>query len=434
MSLPARSARMRRMQWIAMLLVTGAIALNYVDRSTLAVGNLKIREEFGINATAIGALQSAWSVTYAFCQIPIGFFLDRVGPRYLVGIALVLWSIAQGAGGLAATYVQLLWSRIALGVTECPAFPAAVRVTSDWFHVQDRGKPTGLYNAGGSIGPAIAPPLLTALMLGFGWRTMFITMGVVGVLGALVWFRLYRTPETADLSADDHAYLADNRAGASPVTAGQWARLFRFRTVWALILMAFCTGYATWMYQTWLPGYLEMQQHVSIARTGLLASVPLICSILGSLSGGTISDWLATRGMNLVASRKVPSVIGLLASGLFTALAMTAHSGGEAVFFMSFAMFFLSVGIAAKWTLITAVAPQSYCTSTASIQNFGGYIGGTVSPIATGFVVDETGSFVIALAIGAVITVAGACILLFMLKSPIEAADLDGTTAAVAPG
>jgi MFS family permease len=208
-------------------------------------------------------------------------------------------------------------------------------------------------------------------------------------------------------------------------------RLFRFRTVWALILMAFCTGYATWMYQTWLPAYLEMQQHVSIARTGLLAAVPLLCSILGSWSGGYISDWLAARGMNLVASRKYPSVIGLVASGLFTALAMTAHSGGEAVFFMSFAMFFLSVGIAAKWTLITAVAPQSYCTSTASIQNFGGYIGGTVSPIATGFVVDMTGSFVIALAIGAVITVAGACILLFMLKTPIAAADLEPNVAAV---
>jgi cyanate permease len=74
-------------------------------------------------------------------------------------------------------------------------------------------------------------------------------------------------------------------------------------------------------------------------------------------------------------------------------------------------MFFLSLGIAGKWTLITAVAPQSYRTSLASIQNFGGYIGGTVSPIVTGFVVDTTGSFVIALAIGAAITVLGAAML-----------------------
>jgi MFS family permease len=433
MSASTRSARMIRMQWIAMALITGAIALNYMDRSTLAVGNVKIRAEFGLTATQIGAPQSAWSIMYAVFQIPIGYFLDRSGPRFLVGAALVLWSIAQGAGGLAVSYVQLLWSRIALGITECPAFPAAVRVTSDWFHVKDRGRPTGMYNAGGGIGPAIAPPLLTGIMLAFGWRAMFVTMGVVGVLGAVIWFLLYRSPATADLTPEDRAYLRDNQVSESPVTAGQWFRLFRFRTIWALILVAFCTGYAVWMYQTWLPAYLEMQQHVSIVRTGLLASVPLLCSILGSFAGGHVSDWLVAHGVDLIASRKWPAVVGLLASGLFTGIAMTAHSGGAAVTFMSAAMFFLSLGIAGKWTLITAVAPQSYATSAASIQNFGGYIGGTVSPIATGMVVDATGSFVLALAIGAIVTVMGACILVFMLRSPISVADLEPPTTAPVP-
>ncbi len=145
--------------------------------------------------------------------MPIGYFLDRLGPRWLVGVALILWSLAQAAGGFAVSYVQLLWARVALGAAECPAFPAAVRVTSDWFHVKDRGRPTGLYNSGGSIGPFIAPPLLTGLMLAFGWRVMFITMGVVGVLGALVWFKLYRDPATAELEPQDQAYLADQPCG-----------------------------------------------------------------------------------------------------------------------------------------------------------------------------------------------------------------------------
>jgi MFS family permease len=425
MTVSAISPRMRRMQWIAIGLVTAAIALNYIDRSTLAIGNLKIRQEFGISATAIGALQSAWSITYAFCQVPIGFFLDRLGPRYLVGVALVLWSIAQAAGGFAVSYVQLLWARVALGAAECPAFPAAVRVTSDWFHVKDRGSPTGLYNSGGSIGPFIAPPLLTGLMLAFGWRTMFISMGVAGVLGALVWFKLYRDPAKTELGPQDTAYLAANRAAEGRVEMRNWVRLFRFQSMWGLMLGAFCTGYAVWMYQTWLPAYLEMQQHISIAKTGFLASIPLFCSVLGAWSGGWFTDRLSARGMDLVASRRLPSILGLLTSGAFTVIATTASNGTQAIVFISLAMYFLALGIAGKWTLITAVAPQSYCTSAASIQNFGGYIGGTVSPIATGFVVDTTGSFVIALAIGAVITVAGACILLFMLKSPIEAADLE---------
>jgi MFS family permease len=431
MTVSAISPRMRRMQWIAIGLVTAAIALNYIDRSTLAIGNLKIRQEFGISATAIGALQSAWSITYAFCQVPIGFFLDRLGPRYLVGVALVLWSIAQAAGGFAVSYVQLLWARVALGAAECPAFPAAVRVTSDWFHVKDRGSPTGLYNSGGSIGPFIAPPLLTGLMLAFGWRTMFISMGVAGVLGALVWFKLYRDPAKTELGPQDTAYLAANRAAEGRVEMRNWVRLFRFQSMWGLMLGAFCTGYAVWMYQTWLPAYLEMQQHISIAKTGFLASIPLFCSVLGAWSGGWFTDRLSARGMDLVASRRLPSILGLLTSGAFTVIATTASNGTQAIVFISLAMYFLALGIAGKWTLITAVAPQSYCTSVASIQNFGGYIGGTVSPIVTGFVVDVTGSFVIALAIGAAITVLGAVLLQFLVRSQISSAELEGSQVTV---
>src|ERR1700727_3147852 len=400
-TIPRVSPRMRRMQWVAVGLATRAIALNYIDRSTLAIGNVTIRQEFGINATAIGALQSFWSLTYACFQIPVGFLLDRLVPRYLVGLALVALSAAQAPGGLAGSYTQLMWARIALGATESPAFPGAVRVTSDWFHVKDRGKPTGVYNSGGSIGPAIAPPLLTFLMLGFGWRVMFITMGVAGLLMAVVWLKVYREPAKTELEPLDAAYLAENRAAEAPVELRNWGRLFRFRPMWGLMLGAFCSGYAVWMYQTWLPAYLEMQQHISIAKTGFLASIPLFCSMLGAWSGGWLTDRLARRGMELVASRRLPAILGLVLSGVFTVTATTAGSPTQAIVYISLAMFFLAVGISGKWTLITAVAPQSYCTSGASIQNFGGYIGGTVSPLVTGFVVDVTGAFVIALAMGA---------------------------------
>lgn len=421
---PRPSRRLRSIQWVAVGLITIVIALNYVDRSTLSVGNLLIRKEFGISATAIGALQSGWSLAYAFAQIPIGFMLDRLGPRYLVGGALILWSLAQAAGGLAVGYTQLLWSRIALGVTESPAYPAGVRITSDWFHVRDRGTPTGLYNAGGSIGPAIAPPLLTALMLAFGWRTMFVSMGVVGILGSVIWFALYRSPHNTVLAAEDDAYLAENRAAVTPVRTAQWAKLFAFRTSWAMIVLAFCAGYSIWMYQTWIPAYLEMQQHVSIARTGVLASIPLICAIIGCLVGGWFSDKLCNWGVNLVDSRKLPCVGGLLACGLFTGLTIKATNATEAVILMSFAQFFLSVSVAGKWSLTTATAPQSYCTSIAGLMNFGGYLGGTVSPVVTGYVVDTTGSFVGAFAIGAVMSVIGALALFLMLKEPISSQDL----------
>jgi MFS family permease len=427
------SRRLRRMQWIAIVLVTAAIALNYMDRSTLAIGNVKIREEFGLSATAIGALQSFWALTYGVAQLPSGYLLDRVGPKALVGITMVVWSLFQAAGGIAGTYVQLMLARIGLGATEAPCFPSATRSTSDWFDVKDRGKPSGLYTSGAYIGPTIAPPILTALMLSYSWRVMFIVMGIAGVVAAGFWFLVYRDPKLAQLDAQDEAYLRPNREAKSAVSLREWIALFRFKAMWVLMLGAFCTGYITWMYQTWLPAYLEMQQHISIAKTGLLASVPLICAFFGALSGGWTSDWMHARGMELIKSRRLPLILGLLLSAGFTGLAAIAVTPGQAVTCIACSMFFMQFGITCKWILVTAITPQAYCASAASNQNFAGFLGGTLSPIMTGFIVDQTGSFVLALSIGALITLIGAALFQFFMNTVIEEAALQKYAAAAAP-
>jgi len=419
------SANLRRMQWIAIILVTAAIALNYMDRSTLAIGNLKIRQEFGLSATAIGALGSAWALTYGFAQLPSGYLLDRIGPKILVGITMIVWSLFQAAGGFAVGYFQLMLSRIGLGATEAPCFPSATRAVSDWFDVKDRGTPSGVYTSGAYIGPTLAPPILTGVMLAFDWRVMFIVMGLAGVAASGLWFWIYRDPRAQVLSAQDEEYLRANREAKASVTVREWSSLFRFKAMWALMLGAFCTGYITWMYQTWLPAYLEMQQHISIAKTGFLASVPLICAFFGALCGGWLSDRLVRGGVGMIASRRMPLILGLLASAAFTGLAALTTNAGVAITCIAVSMFFMQFGITCKWILVTAVTPQAYCASAASNQNFAGFLGGTLSPILTGFIVDMTGSFVLALGIGAAVTLVGAALFQFMMTTVIDETELE---------
>jgi MFS family permease len=203
--------------------------------------------------------------------------------------------------------------------------------------------------------------------------------------------------------------------------------------MWVLMLGAFCTGYITWMYQTWLPAYLEMQQHISIAKTGFLASVPLICAFFGALTGGWLSDWLAQRGMELIKSRRLPLIIGLLLSAALTGLAAIAATPGQAVTCIAASMFFMQFGITCKWILVTAVTPQAYCASAASNQNFAGFLGGTCSPILTGFIVDQTGSFVLALGLGALITLIGAGLFQFFMNTVIDEDVLQKYAALPAP-
>jgi MFS family permease len=131
------------------------------------------------------------------------------------------------------------------------------------------------------------------------------------------------------------------------------------------------------------------------------------------------------RGVELVASRRIPLILGLLASALFTGLAAMTSTAALAITCIALAMFFMQFGITCKWILVTAVTPQAYCASAASNQNFAGFLGGTLSPILTGFIVDVTGSFVVALAIGAVITLIGAALFQFMMTSVIDEVELE---------
>lgn len=431
---PPPSGRVRRMQWIALTLLVVTGAINYLDRSTLSVANSAVSQEMGLSKTEMGFLLSVFSFSYAFAQLPVGFLIDRIGPRRLLAAGLFVWSVAQGAAGFVTSYAQFVAARVVLGIGEAPQFPTGAKVVSSWFAPRERGFPTGIYNSASTIGPAIAPPILTALMLAFGWRAMFITMGVAGVVGAILWYILYRNPAEAALSGAEQAALAGpegqpgvpsgtNPAGADtgPVDtsqptdklpASQWARLFGFRETWGMIFGFAGWIYSFWLYLTWLPNYLETERHLSIAQTGWVASIPFALGVAGALFGGALSDRLARSGrLSLIQSRKYPVVGGLVGVALFSLPVGFVGSTSLAVALISLAMFSGNIATVCAWALTTAVAPRNAVGSLGSIQNFGGYLGGSFAPIVTGFVVDRTGSFLYGLVTGAVIAlVAAGCI------------------------
>ena len=182
------------MQITALVLLVLCGVINYLDRSALAVANVLIRQELGLNATSMGVLLSAFLLAYALSQIPVGFLIDRLGPRTLLGCAITLWSIAQAACGFIGSFTQFYFARIGLGIGEFAQFPTGIRVVNNWFHVSKRGLPTGIFNSASFLGTALAPPLLTVIMLAYGWRMMFIIMGVLGFVAAFIWVLFYRDP------------------------------------------------------------------------------------------------------------------------------------------------------------------------------------------------------------------------------------------------
>ena len=419
---------------LAMLVVAGAV--NYIDRATLAVANPLIREEMGLSISQMGYLLSAFLWSYAFSQLPTGAMVDKLGPRRLLTLGLSLWSLAQLLGGLVQSFNQFFAARLLLGIGEAPQFPTGARVVRDWFNPRDRGLATGIFNCASTLGTAIALPLLTFLMLSFGWRATFVIMGVAGLLVALVWFLLYRDPRSVALTAAETAYRTegDPPGQRSEVTFREWKLLFRFRTTWGMILGYFGCIYLTWIYSAWLPGYLEIERHMSVKATGIAAAIPFVCGVVGGVLGGYLADVLVRRGVSPVNSRKYPAAAALLGTSACTLAAAYVTSNILAVAFISASLFLVYVTSTCAWALSSVAAPTNCTASIGAMQNFGGYLGGALAPTVTGLIVQSTGSFVLALVVGAAIGAASAASYLFVVRDPITAAGMDQISEAPALG
>jgi sugar phosphate permease len=413
--------RVRKIQRAALTLLVIGGAINTMDRAALAIANPLIRQDFGLSIAQMGLLLSAFLWAYAFSQLPVGVLIDRFGPRKLLACGLALWSGAQLLCGFVTGMTQFFAARLLLGIGEAPQFPSAGRVVRDWFAVRDRGLATGIFNGSSTLGTGLAAPVLTALMLAFGWRWMFIIMGLLGLIAGAVWYLLYREPSQVALTAEENRYRGEgDQAGEiRQITVREWGGLFRSSTVWGLLVGYFGTIYVQWVFYAWMPGYLEIERHISVAHTGIAAGIPYMFAVVGSLTAGWLVDFLARHGVNPILSRKLPLCAVLLLETACVIATALVPSNTLAIAGLSGAMFFGTAATTYSWALVTVVGPSNCTGSLGSLQNFGGYLGGSLAPVATGLIVQVTGSFVPALFCGAGMALFAAIAYFLLIRGPI---------------
>lgn len=416
-----KTSRIKRIQTVSLILLFTAGIINFLDRGSLSIANAAIRNDLGLSATEFGVLLSAFSLSYGISQLPSGLLLDRFGPRIVLGGGLLFWSVMQAMAGAVNSFSHFIMLRIGLGIGEAPFMPSGVKVVNDWFSARERGLPMGIFNSSTTFGQAFAPPILVALMLAFGWRMMFVIIGVAGVAVALCWVAWYRNRGRFALTREEQQYLDQDTQPSQKtrVSLREWGALFKKRTVWGMILGFSGVNYTGWLYLSWLPGYLQAERGLSLASTGWVAAIPFLFGSIGMLVNGTVADRLARRGFALAKTRKALICFGLVCSAACTLLVVQSTSTAMAVGFISLALFFVHFAGTSAWGLVQVMAPSRMVASVSSIQNFGSFICASFAPIVTGWVVDTTGSFNMALVICSCVTFAGALAYFFIVKDPI---------------
>lgn len=400
-------ATMPRLRWVLIVILLLAAIVNYLDRANLSIANTTIAAEFGFSPTQMGLLLSAFLWPYALANLPAGWLVDKFGPKSMFSWALGLWSGMTFLMAFVNGYSFFYGLRMLLGIAESPFFTSGITLTHRWFSEKERGLPTAIINTGSQIANALAPPILTVLMLSLGWRGMFITISLCGIPLLLAWIKFYRDPnarEDALLHAGQRTVTASpqQRSGAS------WGSLFRHRTTWFMIIGNFSIMFTIWVYLTWLPGYLERSLGFSLKTTGWLASLPFLAGILGVLVGGFISDRLVRRGVRAITSRKVPVVAGAALAGCFVAPIPFVDSTPMAITLLTIGYFFSQMPQGALWALASDIAPKEQVASLGAIQNFGGFLGAAMAPIVTGVILQMTGQFTNVFLLGGGLLIVGA--------------------------
>lgn len=416
----AKPARIRRVQNVTLVLLFIAGIVNFLDRSSLSVAGEAIRGDLGLSATEFGVLLSAFSLSYGFAQLPSGMLLDRFGPRIVLGTGLIFWSLMQALTGMVNSFSHFILLRIGLGIGEAPFMPAGVKSINDWYVQKERGTAVGIFNSSTVLGQAIAPPALVLMQIAWGWRTMFVVIGLAGIVVGLCWYAWYRNRAQFDLQQDERLYLAAPVQARPTLNFSEWLGLFKRRTTWGMILGFSGVNYTGWLYIAWLPGYLQAQQGLSLAKTGWVAAIPFLAAAVGMWVNGIVVDALARRGYDLAKTRKTAIVVGLLLSALGTLLVVQSSSPAQAVAFISMALFCVHFAGTSAWGLVQVLVSEQKVASVAAIQNFGSFVFASFAPVVTGWVVDTTHSFNLALVIAACVTFTGALCYFFIVKDPIH--------------
>ncbi|WP_346831058.1 MFS transporter [Pseudomonas abietaniphila] len=334
-------------RWGMLALVFFATTLNYIDRAALGVMQPILAKQMSWTAMDYANINFWFQVGYAIGFLLQGRFIDRVGVKRAFFLAVLLWSFATGAHGLATSAAGFMVCRFILGMTEAANYPACVKTTRLWFPAGERAVATGIFNAGTNVGAMVTPALLPLILTVWGWQAAFICMGALGLTWVVIWRLKYFNPEDHPTVRQSELDYINQASEPEPAPAKvPFSQILKMRGTWAFALAYAMTAPVFWFYLYWLPPFLNQQYNLGINVTQM--GIPLILIWLtadfGSIGGGILSSWLIGRGMRPTTSRLLSMLVFALT---IISVVFAANASGLWVAVLAIA---LAVGAHQAWT------------------------------------------------------------------------------------
>src|SRR5437764_1808674 len=393
------SRRRTPIRWILVwwLFVLSAVA--YLDRVNLSIAGAKLSEEFAISCIRTVLVFSAVLFGSTLCQTPAGWLADRFGPRRVLTAGVLWWGIftaltAAIAHSLANAVMVLAVIRFLLGAGEAIVYPASNQFVARWIPSHERGVANGIIFAGVGIGAGITPPLMSFVMLRYGWRSSFLISALIGLAVGAVWFLVARdTPnEHPSLSSNELTLIQQGIPKSAASNEGNllsWSSILSSRTVWILSLAYFCFGYVAWVFFSWFYLYLARVRGLDLKTSALYATLPFLALAVCSPFGGAISDTV-TKHLGSRLGRCSIAVLGFILTATFLVFGSAAHDARVASFVLAGGAGSLYLSQSSFWAVSADLGGKS-SGSLSGFMNMANQIGGMITVSLTPFLADRFG-------------------------------------------
>ena len=356
---------MRGLRWWVITLVALATVINYIDRQSLNVLWPSIAADLYPDKTAdehkqiYAFISVVFVFSYAFGQAIFGKIFDKIGTRLGFVLSITVWSIATALHALAKGVASFAIFRAILGVAEAGNWPGAAKANAEWFPSKERAFAQGIFNSGAAIGGIISIPLIAFLSVYFGWKAIFILIGLAGLVWLIPWLYIVKAPPEhhAWISPEERDYIMSNRTGDSGAVPAEneydpsTAELLSHKQSWGVIIASAAIDPIWWLFVFWIPIYLSEVFGMDVKQIGIYGWVPYVGAMFGAWFGGGLAQWMMTRGWSLNLTRK--SVISLGCLIMLPSLLLMSDPGTpfNAVMLMAVILFGFQTAIGNVQTL-----------------------------------------------------------------------------------
>lgn len=398
---------------IAMLCATATAG--YICRVNVSTAGPLIMSSFNLNQIQMGRVFSAFLLGYAFCQIPAGAIADRFGARRVLSVVTWIWvalTIGQTFIGKAPwqttsgmTLLFFMGFRFLLGVSASPTYPGSAQGVSRWVVPRFQGRANGIVIGSVGLGSALAPVLVSNIMVHWGWRNALILSAIPALVIAFLWLFVKEPPVVNETPAD--------QSGTGLSSGNLKSADFTLLTISYTL-----QGYVGYIFVAWFYIYLVQERHFGLLSGAWMSSLPWILSIISIPLGGWISDRLAAGRAGDVWGRRLVPLTGMALSGVLISIGAHTQSAVLAAICLAFATAFILCVEGPFWAMMMKISGARSGTA-GGIMNMGSNLGGLLSPALTPVLASLIG-WENALHIAAALAVAGAVLWLFIRPAQRE--------------